>query len=167
MGYRSDVCYVVKFFSEDQPEKAFADYLAFQDWVKNKHTLSKEMPDPSTPKNVVKTIKHDYSHEVMNASFFRWSKSETVLVFEAEGIKWYPDYIDIQWHLALLEKVREYETGNFRILRIGEEYNDVEIDECENTFFEMWALIDVNRSYSMSIPNDDFDKEDDDADPNP
>lgn len=171
MGYRSDVCYIVKFFSNDQPEKAFADYLAFQDWVKNKHTFSKEIPDPSTPigqaSTKLITARHDYNREVTNASSFRWSKSETALVFQADDIKWYPDFVDVQWHLALLEKVKEYETGNFRIVRIGEDYSDVETDECENTFFEMWDLLDVERTYSMNISDDYFDKEDDDATPNP
>jgi len=167
MGYRSDVCYVVKFFSNHQPEKAFTDYLAFQDWVKNKHTLSKEVPDLSTPKTVMKTVTHDYSREVMIDSLFRWSRSETALVFQADNIKWYPDYVDVQWHMALLEKVKQYETGNYRFVRIGEEYPDVEVDQYENTFFEMWGLLDVHRGYNMSIPNHDFDKEDDDADPNP
>ena len=34
MGYRSDVCYVVKFFLEGQPEKAFADFVHFTDSIK-------------------------------------------------------------------------------------------------------------------------------------
>jgi hypothetical protein len=157
MGYRSDVCYVVKFFSNDQPEKAFADYLAFQDWVKTKHTLSKEMPDRSTPKNVMTTVQHSYKDE---NGLIRWSREDCVMTFETDDVKWYDGYIDVEWHRALLEKVKEYETGNYRSVRIGEEYNDVEVDEYADTYFEMWDLLEVHRGYNIhsNIQFDDEEK---------
>jgi hypothetical protein len=147
MGYRSDVCYVVKFFSNDQPEKAFADYLAFQDWVKNKHTLSKEMPDRSTPKDVMTTVQHSYKDE---NGHIRWSREDCVMTFETDDVKWYDGYIDVEWHKALLEKVKKYETGNYRSVRIGEDYSDTEVDEYAETYFEMWDLIEVHRSYTVN-----------------
>jgi hypothetical protein len=147
MGYRSDVCYVVKFFLEGQPEKAFADYVAFQKWVKEEHALTKEVPDPSTQRPAVKTITHSYKNE---DGHIRWSREDCAMIFEGENVKWYESFVDVRWHAALLEKVKEYETGNYRFVRIGEEYSDIEEDEHEDTYFEMWHLLDICRSYRVN-----------------
>ena len=155
MGYRSDVAYVVKFYHKDQPEKAFADYIAFQDWVKNKHVITK--PDPSTPKNV--ELKHDYEKE---AHLIKWSSSALLMLFEVEDVKWYDSFIDVAWHKDILEKANGYYTGNYRFVRIGEDYSDVEVDEEAKTYFEMWEILDVRRSAYLNVSYDCFDEEKDD-----
>jgi hypothetical protein len=147
MGYRSDVCYVIKFFLHEYPEKAFADYVAFQKWVKEEHDLPKEVPDPSTQRPVLATVQHSYKDE---SGHIRWSREDCAMIFEAENVKWYDSFVDVRWHAALLEKVKEYETGNYRFVRIGEEYSDVEVDEHDDTYFEMWHLLDISRSYRVN-----------------
>ncbi len=144
MGYRSDVCYVVKFFLEGQPEKAFADYVAFQKWVKEVHVIEDETP---IAPNRTETCTNMYKFDLCG---LRWSREDCAMIFEIEGTKWYSSNPLVRWHVALLEKVKEYETGNYRFVRIGEEYNDLEIDEHEDTYFEMWHLLDISRSYSVT-----------------
>jgi hypothetical protein len=151
MGYRSDVAYVVKFFHNDQPEKAFADYIAFQDWVKNKHTIS--VSDASTPLNVTRT--HTYVNE---DRLIKWSSSALLMLFEVEDVKWYDSFADVKWHQEVLKKANEYYTGNYKFVRIGEDYNDVEVDEEAKTYFEMWEILDVRRSAYLNVSYDCFDE---------
>lgn len=159
MGYRSDVAYVVKFYHNDQPEKAFADYIAFQDWVKNKHAITHEQETNRMFSNPPITRTHTYENE---DRYIKWSGSALLMLFEAEGIKWYDSYADVKWHQEILKKANEYYTGNYRFVRIGEDYNDVEVDEEAKTYFEMWQLLDVRRSTYMGISYDCFDEEKDD-----
>lgn len=157
MGYRSDVAYIVKFHDEKQPEKVFADYIAFQDWVKNKHTVAYNDPDLATQTE----IKHEHTY-VEEVNLIRWSHKESLMAFQVDDVKWYESFGDVRWHIKLLEKVKEYDTGNYRFVRLGEDYNDVEVEEHAETYFELWELLDVHRSYALNVPNDDFDKEKDD-----
>jgi hypothetical protein len=39
MGYRSDVTYVVTFNCVDQPEKAYAQFVHFYEWVTKHHKI--------------------------------------------------------------------------------------------------------------------------------
>jgi hypothetical protein len=41
MGYRSDVTYIVTFNCVDQPEKAYAQFIHFYEWVTKHHKISK------------------------------------------------------------------------------------------------------------------------------
>ena len=47
MGYRSDVALIIHFASAHEPERAHAEYIRFQHWVK--HELVVEVEDRSTP----------------------------------------------------------------------------------------------------------------------
>jgi hypothetical protein len=40
MGYRSDVTYIVTFNCVDQPEKAYAQFVHFYEWVTKHHKIS-------------------------------------------------------------------------------------------------------------------------------
>ena len=151
MGYRSDVAYIVKFYHNDQPEKAFADYTAFQDWVKNKHTVAYNNNDQD--------IVHTYEEE---ANLIRWSSKESLMTFQVDDVKWYESFGDVRWHNELLEECKKYPTANSRFVRLGEDYGDVEVEEHAETYFELWELLDVRRSYALNIPDDDFDEEKDD-----
>jgi hypothetical protein len=39
MGYRSDVTYIVTFNCVDQPEKAYAQFVHFYEWVTKHHKI--------------------------------------------------------------------------------------------------------------------------------
>ena len=150
MGYRSDVAYVVQFYHEFEPEKAFADYLNFVNWVKNEH----EVTDPTD------NTTHNYDNELKTGGWaFNIHPKDLMLSFEAEGVKWYETYKDVQWHEQLLDKVHRYDTGNYRFVRIGEEYEDVEVKDHSPTVFEMWEHVDVHRSIYFSPPHETEDNE--------
>ena len=150
MGYRSDVAYVVKFYSrdDDEPEKAFADFVHFTDWVKNHHTT--EVQDGE------RKLIHTYNDENNNLAIH---KQDLMLSFFANSVKWYESYVDVQWHELLLQKVTTYATGNYRFVRIGEEYGDVVVTQHDPTYFEMYDYVDVCRSLEFSPPHETEDKE--------
>lgn len=159
MGYRSDVAYVVKFYHKDQPEKAFADYIAFQDWVKNKHVITHEKETNTMFSDPPITRTHTYADE---DRLIKWSGSALLMLFEVEDVKWYDSFADVKWHQEVLKKANEYSTGNYRFVRIGEDYSDVEVDEEAKTYFEMWEILDVRRSAYLNVSYDCFDEEKDD-----
>jgi hypothetical protein len=47
MGYRSDVTYIVTFNCVDQPEKAYAQFVHFYEWVTKHHKISTDGPTKS------------------------------------------------------------------------------------------------------------------------
>ena len=150
MGYRSDVAYVIRFVSKDdtEPEKAFADFVHFTNWVKDEHKTMAEAGDT--------TVIHTYEKEDENLKIH---KQSLMLSFCAEDVKWYESYVDVQWHEQLLDKATTYETGNYRFVRIGEEIEDIEIKQHDPTYFEMYEYVDVVRSIEFSPPSEPEDKE--------
>jgi hypothetical protein len=53
MGYRSDVTYIVTFNCVDQPEKAYAQFVHFYEWV-TKHHKIEEKGGQMTERHIVK-----------------------------------------------------------------------------------------------------------------
>jgi hypothetical protein len=47
MGYRSDVTYIVTFNCVDQPEKAYAQFVHFYEWVTKHHKIHRRCPRKS------------------------------------------------------------------------------------------------------------------------
>jgi hypothetical protein len=152
MGYRSDVAYVVKFYSETEPEKAFAEFVAFVDWVKNTHVIQ----DPSE-----KTAfsYNDFSYNDKSSDYLKFYPKDLMISFSIESVKWYQDFDEVQWHEQLLLNVEKYRTGNYRFVRTGEEYNDVEVKVHDPTYWEMHDYVDVHRSIEFSPPSETEDNE--------
>jgi hypothetical protein len=48
MGYRSDVTYIVTFNCVDQPEKAYAQFVHFYEWVTKHHKIEAEKVTTTT-----------------------------------------------------------------------------------------------------------------------
>jgi hypothetical protein len=118
MGYRSNVTYVVTFNCVDQPEKAYAQFIHFYEWVTKHHKITEE-------KGV-----YDYNnHRTAGYGKFYWNVNEMTLVFEAEDVKYYSNFIDTQWDELLLKKVEDYSCGVYKFIRVGEEHNDIEIKD--------------------------------------
>jgi hypothetical protein len=127
MGYRSDVTYIVTFNCVDQPEKAYAQFIHFYEWVTKHHKIEAESGH------------YDYKrHRTLGYGKFYWNVDEMTLVFEAEDIKYYDSYIDTQWDEQLLKQVEKYSCGVYKFVRLGEDPADVEykdytgkdVDEC-------------------------------------
>jgi hypothetical protein len=94
MGYRSDVTYIVT-FACPEPEKAYAQFVHFYEWVTKHHKIEAESGH------------YDYKrHRSLGYGKFYWNVDEMTLVFEAEDIKYYDSYIDTQWDEQLLNKSR-------------------------------------------------------------
>ena len=137
MGYRSDVTYIVTFNCVDQPEKAYAQFVHFYEWV-TKHHKIEEKGGQMTERHIVKGF-YDYNnHRTLGYGKFYWNVDEMTLVFEAEDIKYYDSYIDTQWDEQLLKEVEKYSCGVYKFVRLGEDPADVEykdytgddVDEC-------------------------------------
>jgi hypothetical protein len=114
MGYRSDVTYVVT-FACPEPEKAYAQFIHFYEWVTKHHKIDGA------------NCHYDYKrHRGLGYGKFYWNVDEMTLVFEAEDIKYYDSYIDTQWDEQLLKQVEKYSCGVYKFVRLGEDPADVE-----------------------------------------
>lgn len=103
--------------------------------------------------------------EVQKAGGFEelgWERYELgegrVLTYEADDVKWYDSYDDVTAIMRLLEDVnifnqeRSEDVYAARFVRIGEEYNDVEVynygDEDE---YEMYDMLPVHRVAEFNL----------------
>jgi hypothetical protein len=164
MGYRSDVAYVVAFHDDQQPEVAHAEFVAFQAWVKQHSIQTDEV-------NIVATGMHpvEFNHADAEQSSdeMKWYPQEGVLMMRWQSVKWYPNYPETNWHQALLFKSLTYNTGAYRFVRVGEEFDDVEVIEegCRGGSHELgrgyslYEWVDVHRSVSFSPPSETLNKE--------
>jgi len=128
MGYRSDVAYGVKFYSKEEPEKSYAQFIKFYNWVK-RHTVK------------TKEGSADYAGQKLATGNWHlyWNVDRQMLCFQTEGVKWYDAYSDVQWHQELLKKVKEFSCAQYVFKRIGEADDDVEVDhhtgeECDYAY---------------------------------
>jgi hypothetical protein len=135
MGYRSDVTYIVTFNCVDQPEKAYAQFVHFYEWVTKHHKISTDVAQQSH---------YDYKrHRTLGYGKFYWNVNEMTLVFEAEDIKYYDSYIDTQWDEQLLKQVEKYSCGVYKFVRLGEDPADVE--------YKDYAGKDVDECFSIDL----------------
>jgi hypothetical protein len=135
MGYRSDVTYIVTFNCVDQPEKAYAQFIHFYEWVTKHHKISTDVAQQSH---------YDYKrHRSLGYGKFYWNVDEMTLVFEAEDIKYYDSYIDTQWDEQLLKQVEKYSCGVYKFVRLGEDPADVE--------YKDYAGKDVDECFSIDL----------------
>jgi hypothetical protein len=135
MGYRSDVTYIVTFNCVDQPEKAYAQFVHFYEWVTKHHKISTDVAQQSH---------YDYKrHCSLGYGKFYWNVDEMTLVFEAEDIKYYDSYIDTQWDEQLLKQVEKYSCGVYKFVRLGEDPADVE--------YKDYAGKDVDECFSIDL----------------
>jgi len=112
MGYRSDVSYVIKF-------KSFGDREAFISLMLSKN-------DPNIYQAVNET-KYDY-------------REEPLITFEADDVKWYPDFPDVQAHEQLYKDAHQYFEADYRFLAIGEDGAET-FDEIDNNGFGLFDYI--------------------------
>jgi len=164
MGYRSDVAYVVAFHDYEKPEVAHAEFVAFQAWVKQHLVQTDEV-------NVVATgmypLMFNHADAEKACNELKWYPQEGVLMMRWQSVKWYPAYPETNWHEALLFKSTTYTTGAYRFVRVGEEFDDVEVREERfhsashqlGRGYSLEEWVDVNRSVSFSPPSETLNKE--------
>lgn len=157
MGYRSDVAYIIAFHHTDFPEKAHADFVAFHEWVKQ-YTVDEEegvAHKAASPQYGIDRVQEDCDH-------FKFYPQEGVLLMRWEHVKWYPNYPETRWHTGLLETCLGYQTGAYRFVRIGEEFDDVEVTEegdNDGKGYSLYEWVDVIRSINFSSPREYIHKE--------
>jgi hypothetical protein len=147
MGYRSNVGYVIVFKSPDKsvmsgapettnPEKAFAEFSHFLE-------------------HILGFIKNNDTHGMVSEEFkyMQIDKDKMIISYHAEDIKWYEDYPFVQWHMDLLKQVKTYETGNYRLIRIGDDLEDNEEDTHDPTAF-MYDYINLRREVIIEDEGD-------------
>ena len=144
MGYRSDVAYLIKFYSKDQPEKAFADYTHFINWLLQvTHAGAYELDDPDH--SVRQAGRRELAH--MHAD-----PQGLTIYFNADGTKWYEEYPEVRFHMEfVLPRVKAYETVNYSSAILGENYEDITTDVHDPTFF-MYEIFNVKREIVIDTP---------------
>lgn len=164
MGYRSEVAYMVKFYDEDEPEKAHADYLKFQQWVKTKHSVVREEEvenklSINPTRYTYADAEKDFNSGEGGDSIFKWYDADNTLCLRAVWIKWYETYPEIIWHSQLLDEVKAYDTGTHRFVRLGEEDNDIEIQEHNAGTTDIYEKIYPVRYIEFHLPDETTNKE--------
>lgn len=158
MGYRSNIAYVVAFHDNKFPEKAHADYLAFQEWVKH-HSVPIHSVKGTTEG---RAARYDFASVEQDVNHFKWHPEDGVLIVRIEDVKFYDGYSETQWHRELLKKCLDYETGAYRFIRIGEDYTDIEVEEqgdVQARGYSLYEWIDLHREIVISGPHEPIDKE--------
>ena len=119
MGYRSDVAYVLRFDNKADMDAFTALQLAKQDEHIN---------------DALKELR-----------LIQSTSRARILFFYAENVKWYQGYSDVDSHEVLLKQAIEmFDTAGYRFVRIGENYDDVELKD-EGDYDHLWDYIDVYR----------------------
>jgi hypothetical protein len=122
MTYRSEVAYVIKF--EDIAQRdAFV-------------TLMLAKNDP-----VVTEAVNDTAHD---------QTDDPIITFRAGDVKWYDTYPDVKVHHQMMRDATELYEAEWRFVRIGENNNDIEIQE-EGNDYELWEYVDAVSSISTSF----------------
>lgn len=121
MGYRSEVAYVIK-FKDSEDREAYINLLLV---AKDEHTTQ-----------ALKEL----------------SKLEdNKLFFHATDVKWYDSYPDVKAHTQIyLQAVELFEEAGYRYTRIGEELEDIEIEE-DGDYDDLWDYTSINRSIDVQV----------------
>ncbi len=122
MGYRSEVAYVIKFDTVEHRDAFVTLMLA-----KNDVDLTEAVNDTT----------HDQT-------------DDAVITYRANDIKWYPQYPYVQMHHQMMRDATELYGAEFRFVRIGEDANDIEVQE-EGHEFELWEYVDSVSSIRTSF----------------
>lgn len=121
MGYRSDVAYVIKFENMDTLN-AFKVSTLFED---------KDM------RGALDECETD--------------EKRVLIRFSAESVKWYESYPDVDSHERLISAACDepFKAG-VRFVRIGEDYDDIEVRDQGDDMLDAWQHIDIHRSVQFS-----------------
>lgn len=137
MGYRSQVSAVVYF---REPTK-YAMFIA-------KHKALEFTDSSGRGHSGTTTLWAEFGNDF--TSFIH----RNILLFKAEGYKWYPDYEDVKAFHAMLEDAVE-QGGWYYFVRIGEDYEDIETREDNTHWFDgdpyPSDLLSVERSIGCSL----------------
>lgn len=122
MGYRSQVAYVIRFETVDQRD-------TFVELVKHRNE-----------KNWSQAI------EECEVRY-----KQPLITFEADDVKWYESFEDVQAHHAILDwAVELYKDAGYRIVQVGEDGAE-QINEGGNSD-DLWDYIYTSHSVDTEFP---------------
>lgn len=154
MGYRSDVGFIIHFASEEEPEKAFADYRKFKQFVTTELRVQPE--DASTPKPVLRDF---YYRDLLPTAdeadnFFGWNDEEMLFLLNNSNVKWYDSYPDVRFFEAVLAHAHSFATAGYRFVRFGEDITDTIVNDHTSHDYDSenpyWDMLQVERTYDFS-----------------
>lgn len=121
MGYRSDVAYVIK-FADKETLDAFKVSTLFEDTA-----MREALADCET------------------------DEKRVLIRFSAESVKWYESYPDVDSHERLMSAACDepFKAG-VRFVRIGEDYDDVEVRDRGDDMLDAWQHIEIRRSVQFA-----------------
>jgi len=157
MGYRNEIAYVVAFHHSEEPEVAHAEFLAFQEWVKQ-HSVDEE---PAIAHKAA-SPQYGFADACQDCDHFKWYPQNGMLMMRWEDVKWYENYPSTQWHEQILGKCLLYQTGAYRFVRIGERYNDIEVverggEDAKGYYLAEW--VEPERGIIFSPPDETLNNE--------
>lgn len=114
MGYTSDVAYVIK-FKDVEERDAFVTLMQ----AKNDKHITEALGD----------VSHDNTTDPIITAYF-------------DSVKWYESYSDVQAHHALMDEARNLYEASYRFVRVGEDANDVQIDDVDDKGYDLWDYVD-------------------------
>lgn len=121
MGYRSDVAYVIKFPDKDSLN-AFKVSTMFED-----KDMREAMADCETVED------------------------HNIIRFSVESVKWYESYPDVDSHVRLMDAAcNELFKAGCRFVRIGEDYDDVEVVDKGDNMLDAWEHLSIHRSFEFN-----------------
>jgi len=126
MGYRSEVAYVIKFDDIETRNNFVTLMLAKND------------------KHITQAIEEcEYGYE-----------DDPIITFEAQDVKWYKSYDDVQAHHAMMREAvhiyGEEKGGRFRFIGVGEDGHE-EFDEDDNEG-DLYEYITTVHAVQTSFP---------------
>lgn len=138
MGYRSEVAYIVKVETHCLPFKDDKEvFKIFMAELKAKEETRQAIAELENSKN--------YGFETFSGGI---DYEECEIKFYATGLKWYPDFKDVQAHHAIMDTAKEWNEqykSNFvngdgflfsiGFVRVGEDIGDIE-EEHEGQGYE-------------------------------
>jgi hypothetical protein len=127
MGYRSDVAYTIRFVIQKSDE----ENLEFNQ-QKCKDSFFTFIAEAKTNEDTLNCFNEQEflnAKEKYNQGFYL-DEEDLTIKFCAWSVKWYPDYLDVKCHDALIKLAQEWAVDNEYIggvfVRIGEEPDDNE-----------------------------------------
>lgn len=130
MGYRSEVAYVLRFKNREQREL----FVSLQRAKADTHI-------------------NEALDELVELE-------EDKMAYHAYSVKWYDSYEDVQAHETLMHETlelfnTEQDITGYRFIRIGEEYEDVVVQD-HGDADELWEYLEVHRSVNISFPSETY-----------
>lgn len=121
MGYRSDVAYAIKFPTLDALN-AFKVSTLFED-----KAMREALADCET------------------------DEKRVLIRFSCKSVKWYESYDDVDSHERLMSAACEepFKAG-VRFVRIGEDYDDVEVRDQGDDMLDAWQYLEIHRSIEFA-----------------